>query len=198
MIGSERDTDLIKAVARGNREAFAQLYGSYSDKVYNTALSYAKSVEDAEEITQDVFLKVFKNADRFKAMSSVSTWIYRITVNTAINHLKRKKRFSFIQFGREAETPEFEHPAVKLENRENAKALLQVIGSLPYNQRTAFILSYIEELPRQQVADVMELSLKAVESLLQRAKQSLRKKLEEHFPNRRKSNKSMSNYKNNG
>ncbi len=197
MIGSERDNDLIKAVAKGNREAFRQLYGSYSDKVYNTALSYSKSVEDAEEITQDVFMKIFKKADGFKTKSSVSTWIYRITVNSAINHVKRKKRFSFIQFGKEIEAPEFEHPAVKLENQENAKALFQVIDSLPFNQRTAFILSYVEELPRQQVAEVMELSLKAVESLLQRAKQSLRKMLEEHFPDRRKSNKPMSNNRNN-
>ena len=73
-----------------------------------------------------------------------------------------------------------------LENKENAKALFQVIDTLPDQQKTAFILSYMEDLPRKEVAAIMDTSLKSVESLLQRAKNNLRKKLKKLYPNRRK------------
>jgi RNA polymerase sigma-70 factor (ECF subfamily) len=84
---------------------------------------------------------------------------------------------------------EFEHPGVLLENKENAASLYKAMECLPNSQKTAFILSYIEELPRQEVADIMETSLKAVESLLQRAKSNMRSELEKSYPNRRKSKK---------
>ena len=178
---------LIQSIANGDASAFRELYGLFSDKVYNTALSYVQNEQDAEEITQDVFTNIYRNAAKFKGESSLSTWIYRITVNTALNHIKRKKRFSFLTFGAsKMDQPDFEHPGVVLENKEAAKALVKVIDTLPEKQKTAFILSFIEELPRQEVADIMELSLKAVESLLQRAKQQLRIKLEKLYPNRRK------------
>lgn len=174
-------------MANGDRKAFQQLYELFSEKVYNTALSYAQNELDAEEITQDVFTSVFRNAAKFKGDAAVSTWIYRITVNTCLNHIKRKKRFSFLKFGEsESERPDFEHPGVLLENKENAKSLFKAIDTLPESQKTAFILSFVEELPRQEVAEIMEISLKAVESLLQRGKKNLRDKLEKLYPHRRK------------
>ncbi|MFK7809210.1 MAG: RNA polymerase sigma factor [Saprospiraceae bacterium] len=182
-----QDHEILKAVAEGDRKAFQQLYTLFSEKVYNTALSYAQNIHNAEEITQDVFTSIFNNAGKFKGNSAVGTWIYRIAVNTSLNHLKKKKRFSFLAFGEtEKETPDFEHPGILLENKEKAKMLFKVIETLPDSQKTAFILSFVEELPRQEVADIMEISLKAVESLLQRAKLNLRKKLEKQYPNRRK------------
>lgn len=163
------------------------MYERFSEKVYNTAISYSQNEKDAEEITQDVFTKVFRYAAKFEGKSAVSTWIYRIAVNTSLNHIKKKKRFSFLQFGEtNTDRPDFEHPGILLEKRESAKTLFKVIDTLPNNQKTAFILSFVEELPRQEVADVMEVSLKAVESLLQRAKKNLRVRLEKLYPNRRK------------
>lgn len=181
------DIDIIKNIAKGDKVAFQKLYNCFCAKVYNTALSYVLQVEDAEEITQDVFIKIFQNSATFKGDASVSTWIYRITVNTALNHLEKKKRLSFLIFTKVKREPiSFEHPSFLLENKEEAKLLFEVIQTLPDAQKTAFILSFIEDLPRQEVADIMELSLKAVESLLQRGKGNLRKKLEKKYPNRRK------------
>lgn len=181
---------LIQAIANGDRTAFRKLYNEFSEKVYNTAISYVQNDEDAEEITQDVFTSIFKNASKFKGDSAVGTWVYRISVNTSLNYLKKKKRFSLFNFGSpDPEQPDFEHPGILLEKKENAKVLFKVIDTLPDSQKTAFILSYIEDLPRQEIADIMETSLKAVESLLQRAKGNLRKKLEKLYPNRRKKKK---------
>jgi len=175
----------IRSIAQGDRQAFRQVYALYAARIYNIALSYTQSAQDAEEITQDVFLKIHRHAASFKGASAVSTWIYRIAVNTALNALKKKKRNAFLQFGQQPVQQDFEHPGVELEKREKAKILYQVIETLPEKQKMAFILSYIEELPRQEVADIMGISLKAMESLLQRAKKNLRAKLEKLDPNRR-------------
>ncbi|MCB0633508.1 MAG: RNA polymerase sigma factor [Saprospiraceae bacterium] len=182
-----QEIQLLRAIAEGDRRAFRELYALYNRKVYNTALSYAQKETDAEEITQDVFTKIFRHAASFKGASSVSTWVYRITVNTCLNYIKKKKRMAFLTFGSTIDhPPDFDHPGILLEKKENAAILFKAIDTLPDNQKTAFILSFVEELPRQEVADIMELSLKAVESLLQRAKNNLRIKLEKQYPNRRK------------
>ena len=182
------ESEIIQAIARGGKQQFAKLYDHFSDRVYNTALSYSKNAEDAEEITQDVFVKIFKNAASFQGNAALSTWIYRITVNTSLNYLKRKNRFSLFKNNfADAQTIDFEHPGVVLEKKENAVALYAAMDCLPDSQKTAFILSYIEDLPRQEVADIMQASLKSVESLLQRAKKNMRSALEKSYPNRRKS-----------
>ena len=176
------DFELIQLVAKGDKIAFRKLYASFQEKVYNTAISYVQNTVDAEEITQDVFLKIYQNAAKFKGNATLNTWIYRITVNTALNVVKKKKRFSFFSLGEQVTTfPDFNHPGILLEKKEDAKLLFAEIKGLPNSQQTAFILSLIEGLPRQEVADIMETSLKAVESLLQRAKKNLRTKLEKRL-----------------
>ena len=183
----------MKAVADGDVSAFRQLYDLCSAQVYSLALSYIQEQQAAEEITQDVFTNVFKKAGTFNGQSAVRTWIYRITVNTSLNYIKKKKRTDWQGLdAMKSEEHDFVHPGVILENKENAILLYQVIETLPDQQKTAFILSFVEELPRQEVADIMETSLKAVESLLQRAKKKLRGQLLEYYPNRRKTKKRLS------
>lgn len=181
------DVEIIQSIANGDRDAFRRFYKMFAAKVYNTALSFTKNEQEAEEVTQDVFTKVFQNAHKFKGDSSPGTWVYRIAVNTSLNLIKKKKRFTFLSLSKsQMELPEFDHPGIILEQKENARQLFKVIDTLPDKQKTAFILSFVEELPRQEVADIMQLSLKAVESLLQRAKKNLRKELGKIYPNRRK------------
>jgi RNA polymerase sigma factor (sigma-70 family) len=184
------DNELLFQIAQKKESAFREFYGLYADKVFNMALIYSKNQQDAEEITQDVFSKIFHSADKFKGESSVSTWVYRITVNHSLNYIKKRKRgFSFNLSGEKLEHSDFVHPGILMENKEQSSLLFQVIETLPESQKTAFILSFIEELPRAEVAQIMEVSLKAVESLLQRGKESLRKKLLFYHPDRRKTKK---------
>ena len=180
---AEAQIVLLRKIAAGNEAALAALYAIYSSMVYNTALSLLQNSAEAAEVTQDVFVKIYQSAARFEGKSSVSTWIYRITVNKSLDqlsHRKRQKRFGFMTrlFQGDAgdsalDLPHFDHPGVILEKKEAAKLLFQAIESLPPQQKTAFVLSFVEELPRQEVADIMQMSLKAVESLLQRAKVSM-------------------------
>ena len=147
----------------------------------------------AEDIAQEVFITVYRSIGSFNERSSISTWIYRITVNKCLDHLRsqtRKKKGGLMNLGDnidENKAVVFDHPGIKLEQKENARYLFDAINDLPENQKTAFILSHIEELPQKEIAEIMDISLKAVESLLQRAKANLRKKLESVYE-RRKNN----------
>jgi RNA polymerase sigma factor (sigma-70 family) len=184
--------EMLGRIAEGSEPALAELYAAFKNRVFNTALSYLQNTAEAEEVTQDVFVTIFQSAARFEGNCSVSTWIYRITVNRSLDRLKhrnRQKRSGLMVslFGNDSaasslDLPHFDHPGVVLEQKENARILFQAIRSLPEQQKTAFILSYVEELPRQEVAGIMNVSLKAVESLLQRAKANLRNRLDEFFP----------------
>jgi RNA polymerase sigma factor (sigma-70 family) len=189
------DLHNINEIASGNREAFKKLYDGFSQRVFNTALGFVRINEEAEEITQDVFMEIHRSVASFKGDSTVSTWIYRITVNKCLDHIrasKRKKRaaviFSFFDRNnvQVIDVADAGHPGVALENRENAQLLFQLVDQLVESQRTAFILSQVEDLPQKEIAQVMKISEKAVESLIQRAKANLRNKLEKFYPNRRK------------
>jgi RNA polymerase sigma factor (sigma-70 family) len=189
--------DLIRLISQGDRQAFKEFYENFKSIVFNTAISFVQNPEEAEEITQDVFVEVHESASNFKQESSASTWVYRITVNKSLDflrHRKRKKRFAFLTsiFQKESgeltiDFPDFHHPGVALENKEKAAILFKAIGQLPENQKTAFVLSQVEQLPQKEIAEVMKASEKAIESLVQRAKVNLKKELEKFYPERRKS-----------
>jgi RNA polymerase sigma factor (sigma-70 family) len=178
---------LIEKLKQGDEAAFREIVETRQGMVYNTVLGLLQNAEDAEDVTQDVFIKVFESVRQFKGESAFSTWLYRIAVTTALEFLrkkKRKKRFAFMTslFGESGsplfELPDFVHPGVQLDNRENARILFTAISRLPENQRVAFTLHKIEGLSYQETADVMQTSVSAIESLLHRAKQNLRKMLE--------------------
>lgn len=175
--------------------SFDQLYNQLNKKIFNVALHYVQNIEDAEEITADVFVDVYRKLEQFRGEAAIETWVYRITVNKSLDFLRHKNRqkrkgFMITLFGKDdatLEIPSFHHPGVAAEQKENAQILYAGINRLQENQRTAFILVYVEELPQKEVAEVMQLSVKAVESLLQRAKTQLRKILQKEFEVRRKS-----------
>ena len=171
------DLLLIK-IGNGDEAAFSELYSQYAKMVLNLALHYVSNLQDAEEITQDVFIKIYHGAKSFEHRSELRTWIYKITINTALNFIKKSKRFAFLDFFDLSDQDVFQnHPAVQEQESDQMKLIYKQIYSLPVNQKTAFILSYIDELPRQEVANAMSISLKAVESLLQRAKEKIRNQL---------------------
>ncbi|MBP9151958.1 MAG: RNA polymerase sigma factor [Flavobacteriales bacterium] len=146
-------------------------------------LNYLQNTHDAEEVTQDVFVKIHSKLDSFKAESELKTWVYRIAVNQSLDFLKakkRKKRFGFHLFIRTDMNEDagvfssFDHPGVQLENKEATEHIFKAINQLPERQKTALLLKSMEELSQNEIAEVMELSLKAVESLLSRARANLK------------------------
>jgi RNA polymerase sigma-70 factor (ECF subfamily) len=180
-----------EAIIQGLRDqrpvALKEFLERYQDRVYNTALSFLKDVSDAEELSQDVFLTVWNSISGFKGDSALSTWVYRITVTKSLDMIRsrqRKKRFAFltslstIQSEIRQHPVNWIHPGILQENKEKAGYLFRAIDQLPENQKVAFTLSKLEQLSQKEIAAVMQIKEGAVESLIQRAKQNLRKYLE--------------------
>jgi RNA polymerase sigma factor (sigma-70 family) len=177
-----------------NKSDFTTLYNEYSVLIYNVALNYLQNIEDAEEITQDVFIQLHTSLHKFQEKSSLKTWIYRITINKCLDFIKHKnsqKRF-FI-FGKKSQNEfevlnisNFEHPGILLENKEKAKLLFGIINELKENQKTAFILSKVDGLSNPEIAAIMNLSISSVESLVFRAKTILKDKIANKFEEYRK------------
>ena len=182
--------ELIQGLKNADETAFKYLVDTYQDRVYNTVISILQNAEDAEDVTQEVFIKVFRSIHNFKGESKLSTWLYRIATTGALDMLrsrKSKKRSGLMQRlfgdGNEPvyEVPDFEHPGITLDRKENAAKLFKAIAQLPENQKVAFTLHKLEDLSYQEVSEVMSTSVPAVESLMHRAKQNLRKILEKQM-----------------
>lgn len=181
---------LIKPLQKGDEDAFKKLVELYQDKVYNTVLGFLHSPEDAEDISQEVFIEVFNAIGKFRGGAKLSTWIYRIAINKSLELIrkqKRQKRFAF--FTNIFEMPEnkklyvadFDHPGVQLEHKENARVLFAAIAKLPENQKVVFTLHKVEGLSYQEISKILQLSLSSVESLMFRAKKKLQKLLADFY-----------------
>lgn len=167
--------------------SFEEIFMTYRNMVFNLCLHYVQGIEDAEEIAQDVFVSIHQKYNTFQGHANLKTWIYRITINHCLDFLKaqkRQKRFAlFLSWYRPNTTtpaidlPDQQHPGIALEQKESLMTLLRCINDLPEQQKTAVILLKIEQKTAAETAEIMELSPKAVESLLQRAKKKLREKL---------------------
>lgn len=179
----------IEALKKGSQSAFNLLVSVFSQKVYNLVLGILQNEQDAEDVTQEIFTTVFLSIDQFKGDSKLSTWIYRVSVNKCQEFIRkktRKKRFGFIIPIDKSESTiqissTFMHPGLELENQERGAILFAAINALPENQKTAFTLFNLECIPYEEIAQIMNTSLSAVESLIFRAKQNLKKALSEYY-----------------
>lgn len=181
---------MVERLKQGDEAAFKIIVETWQDMVFNTAIGIVQNAEDAEDISQEVFVQVYNSISSFKGDSKFSTWLYRITITKSLDHerrKKRKKRFAFVKsiFGEESEVvvnpPDFHHPGVVMDQKENAAALFKAIDKLPENQKIAFTLHKVEGLSYQEVSEVMKTTVSSVESLMHRAKNNLKKNLEEYY-----------------
>lgn len=184
------ELQLISALKEGDQCSFRIIVDEYQKMVLNCCYRFVLNKETAEDLTQDVFIEVYRSIASFKNESKLSTWIYRIAVSKSLDHLKsmkRKKRFALIKsLSEDEDNPSnFEQiadsespgPQKTLENEDRIKILADAVAKLPANQKIAFSLSKFDEMPYREIADVLDVSVSSVESLIHRAKASLKKKL---------------------
>jgi RNA polymerase sigma-70 factor (ECF subfamily) len=174
----------IEELRKGSQEAFEALVGKCSHNVISTCYGLLSSLEDAEDVAQDVFIEVYKSIRSFRKEADLNTWIYRIAINKSLDLLrkrKRKKRVGDLRGLLRAKTKSSSGPHQRLEEKERREILQQQIGQLPESQRIALVLSQYEKLSNQKIAAVMGTSEAAVESLLHRARANLRKGLADYF-----------------
>ena len=179
---------LIEQLKKGDESAFRTIVEKWQDMTYNTALGIVQNAEDAEDIAQEVFVQVYQSIHSFKGESKFSTWLYRITIAKALDHerrKRRKKRFAvvkkFFDGAEEVTIPDFEHPGVSFDKKESSRMLFKAISQLPENQRIAFTLHKVDGLSYLEVSEVMNLTVSSIESLMHRAKNNLKKSLENYY-----------------
>lgn len=185
------DEQLLAAVRAGSETAFRLLLERHQDRVFNVVAGFLPNRQDAEDVSQEVFIEIWRSAGQFRREARVSTWIYRVAVSKALQalrHRARTKRAGFFRSLVGLDHPEaqcrpadFDLPGVALENRERLEILHQNLAKLPDNQRIALVLRNIEGLAQPEVAAVLGVSVGAVEGLLSRAKDQLRKHLEAFY-----------------
>ena len=160
------------------------LFKQYYSRIYNVCVRLLDSREEAEDITQDVFVKAYKAYGNFRWESELGTWLFRIAVNLCLNHQRRGKRRRWMSLDVFEDNSEVYvipdrslQPDEAVQKSELERIVQKAINRLPGRQRVALILSRYEELSYKQIAETMNCSIPAVESLLHHAKQNLVKRL---------------------
>ncbi len=186
------DTDLMMRVKSGDKRAFKSIVETYQRRVINVAYRFLGNREDAEEVAQETFLRLYLSAKSYQPKAELFTYLYTIATRLALNRLRKRKRlrwFSLDQLqedtadgpGREFPSDPADQPDLSSEQAEREAMIRRALDTLPAAQKTAVVLSRYEGLSYKQIAEVMETSVSAVESKLHRAKQTLKKKLSGYF-----------------
>lgn len=180
------DVELIEAVLAGRESAFAALVDRYKDRVFRLLGRYCRDPVECEDLAQDVFLKVFRKLHTFQHESAFFTWLYRIAVNAATDHLSRASHRRLRLVGDDAVldagSDRDDNPAAPLMQAELAAVTRSIVASLPEKFRTILVLREFEDLSYTEIAQVLQIQLGTVESRLFRARQRFREALERLHP----------------
>lgn len=170
---------------KGQNDSFEQLMHKYYSSILNFIYRMIGSEETAEELTQEVFTKIYEHVNKYKPQSTFKTWIYVIAKNLTLNELRRSRNKTKEEIfeGDEIDHKSENRPEEQYEQSELALAVKTAIQTLPENQRIATILRRYEDLAYEDIAKTMNVSEKAVKSLLNRAKESLKIKLSKFVDN---------------
>ncbi|RYU76761.1 sigma-70 family RNA polymerase sigma factor [Hymenobacter persicinus] len=177
------DAELVAHLQQGSEVAFRTLVERYQDRIYRTVLALLPSPEEAEDVAQEVFVEVYQTIGRFRGEAALSTWLYRLATSRALKNRRRaraRKRFAYftslLGFDNEVlhEPADLVHPQAQLEGQQQLALLLAYIARLPDQQQVAFTLRHEQELSYEEIAAVLNTTVPAVESLLFRARKTLR------------------------
>lgn len=189
-VAASAEAELVAQLQQGSEAAFRTLVERYQARIYRTVLALLRSPEEAEDVAQEVFVEVYQTIGRFRGEAALGTWLYRLATSRALKHRQRaraKKRFAYFTslLGLDNhvlhDPPDHRHPQAQLEGEQQVQQLLAHLARLPDQQQVAFTLRHEQELSYEEIAAVLQTSVAAVESLLFRARQTLRKHL---YPSR--------------
>ncbi len=168
--------ETIEKAAKGDIKAFKLIYDQTSSYVYTISMKVTHNIEDAEEVTQDVFVSLYNNLGKFEFRSSFKTWLYRITLNRAINKIKKRKRHKKNTV--EYESQKHDIFAAKdmdsKDNKEhNEKIVKELLEVLPPDQRACVVLRNIQGLSYKEISETLRIKLNTVRTRLKRARERL-------------------------
>jgi RNA polymerase sigma-70 factor, ECF subfamily len=182
------DAELVTQILNGEQQAFAQLVTRFHRRIYASAFRLVGNAAEAEDLSQEIFLRVYQNLSSYDRAMPLSPWLCRIACNTVLNHLKRRALavvpINIMINGEEQTRPIADtraDPENALINRGREDRLQQAILSLPENYRLAFTLKYVEDFTAEEIAEVMQIPRNTIKTWLVRARENLRIKLAGEF-----------------
>jgi RNA polymerase sigma-70 factor, ECF subfamily len=185
----DSDLDMVKRAQQGDSDAFAALFHQHKARIYSVCLRMTNNTAEAEDLTQDAFLQVFRKLATFRGDSALSTWLYRIAVNTVLMHFRKKalRQISLDEpYNQDAKTVRREYGSRddRLTGSVDRIALARAIKELPDGYRTIFLLHEVEGYEHQEIAELLDCSVGNSKSQLHKAKLRIRELLgrsrEEH------------------
>jgi RNA polymerase sigma-70 factor (ECF subfamily) len=181
------DTRLARLARKGDQRAFAEIVGMYKDKLYHLAYRMTGSRQEAEDVVQDAFLRVFRSLDRYDEHQKFSTWIYRIATNLCIDRLRKRRSV----YSLDAESADHEGldgyamlpgdertPESELILSETQRIVQEAIDTLPAKYKGVMVLRYLQDLSLQEISDVLGMPVTTIKTRVHRGREYLRKKLE--------------------
>ncbi len=168
--------EVLKRACRKDMGAFEEIYKAFSSFVYNVALRITRNSADAEEVTQDVFMKIYRNLKRFEFRSAFRTWVYRITMNTAINQYRKSKREIGERVDYESVVEELasEHSTVEeLIEKDNENRVNELLEKLNPKLKACLVLRELQGFSYHEIAETLKIPLNTVRTRLMRARQAL-------------------------
>jgi RNA polymerase sigma-70 factor (ECF subfamily) len=170
----DSDHRLMDLISEGDDEAFHELVSRYQQPVLNLAFRFLGDAQEAKDISQEAFLRIFQAAERYQPTTQFKSFLFRIVRNLCLDHTRRKKPVYMDEL---PEQHSGSDPLSDLEQEQLRKALSSAVSSLPENQRMALLLHHFEGLRYTEIAQVMDTTVSAVESLLVRAKRAMRERM---------------------
>ncbi|MCF8332478.1 MAG: RNA polymerase sigma factor [Bacteroidales bacterium] len=165
----------LKGCRQGKAGAQKKLYEAHAATMLGVCLRYVKNMAEAEDVLQEGFIKVFKNIDKFDRKGSLSGWIYRIMVNTALNFLRSKNKIQFAEY--EGDLPADDEQDIYINEEYTQQQILEVIRDLPEGYRTVFNLYVIDGYKHREISDKLGISINTSKTQLAKARRMLRDKL---------------------
>lgn len=183
-----RDEEIVSYIINGRTDLFSVIVDRYQSKVYSTAFHYTHDQEEARDLTQEIFIKLYNNLQSYKSKASFSTWLYRIAVNRCIDWTRKKKlhTVSAIYDSSDEEIDIYEvmadsggGPEEALIKQENKDYIIKVVEDLPEIYKTVIILYYFQDFSPREISDITDIPKRTIETRLYRGKNLLKLRLEE-------------------
>lgn len=172
----DQDQHYIEKTIKGDTKAFSVLVDRYKHMVYTLALRMVRNKEEAEEVSQDTFLNVYKNLSKFKADSKFSTWVYKIAYNRSLDYIKKQSRYietTVIDTYTERNLQSIENTLGKLETNERNETIKSALQELPGDDSVLITLHYYEELSLDEISKILDTSANTIKVRLYRSRKRL-------------------------
>ncbi len=170
----EEEIQWIQEVLSGNKDAYAHIINKYKNQLYATILRMTKNPQDAQDLVQEAFIKVYHQLGKFDGKGSFSSWMYRVAINHCMDEF-RKKRYKMMQVEiNEEKVVNSNNPEVIFLKNEKNRQLERLIATLPEDERLIILLRYVNDLSYIEISELVQLPLSNVRNKLHRAKKKMR------------------------